>query len=216
VIIAERDARLGQETQAAISEAGGTATFIQTDVTSHAEVESMVHAAVQKYGRSNSTRRIDILVNNAGVLRYGYLADFSEQDWDLTVDSNLKGTFLCTKAVLPIMMEQKSGAIINISSSAARGFTPEYPAYVAAKIGVLGLTQALAQQVRSSQIAVFAVCPGRADTPLGRRAFEEVKGRPPEPEDIARLVKPEDIANVVLHLAEPDMRVASGSILDLR
>jgi len=211
VVVADISVQGGQETEQLIRQGGGEAIFVKTDVTQIADTENMVRATTDKYGK-----QVDILVNCAGVLPYGPILELSEETWDLTIDSNLKGTFLCCKAVLPIMVAQKSGVIVNLSSSGARSYPAEYPAYVAAKMGVIGLTQSLVKwtQQQHHPISVVAICPMMVDTPLGRGAFQDFQHRAPGPEDRARMLKAEDIAGIILNMADPEMRLASGTIVD--
>jgi 3-oxoacyl-[acyl-carrier protein] reductase len=210
VVAADVDAAGGRETERTIRTAGGEATFVETDVTRAADAARLVHAALEVGGG-----RIDVLVNAAGVLRYGYVEDLAEADWDLTIDVSLKGTFLCCRAVLPTMKAQRDGVIVNISSSGARSYPEHYPAYVAAKTGILGLTQSMARALRPHRVSVLAICPTAADTPMGRQAFLERHGRPPHDDELARsFATPEEMARVIVALASPDMRQASGSGVD--
>jgi len=199
----------GREAERVIQESGGEGTFLQTDVAQAEQVERLVRSARDRYGR------VDILLNGAGVLRWGYVQDIPEEEWDLLIDVNLKGTFLCCREVVPLMIEQQSGVIVNVSSSGARSFPQIYPGYVAAKSGVLGLTRSMAKALREHHVAVLTICPGYVSTPMGIQAFRELNGRDPDEDEIARLMMtPEQLAGVILNMVDPEMRFASGTIVD--
>jgi 3-oxoacyl-[acyl-carrier protein] reductase len=147
----------------------------------------------------------DILVNNAGTVARARLDELSVAQWDDVVDANLKGTFLVTRAFLPAMRARKSGRIINIASIAGRQGTAGLGAYCAAKHGVVGLTRALAVELREDGIVANAVCPGSVDTDMLR------VGRPGAKADMS----PEDVAGVVLYLAAEAPSALTGSCVDV-
>ncbi len=164
----------------------------------------MVKAAIDRFGR------VDILVNNAGVISVAAVATMEEEEWDRVLDVNLKGTFLCCKAVAPHMMERRSGRIVNLSSQAGKRGYIGTAHYCASKFGVIGFTQSLAYEMGPSNVTVNAVCPGEVDTAMYRdvlapaiafiagmtpeQAWEEwirtrvPLGRPQTPEDIGEAV----------------------------
>lgn len=216
VVLVDIDREAGRAVERCIRDVGGEAVFVPTDVTSPADIEAMTRVAAERFGGDDAHGRIDILVNAAGVIRYGPMPEQTEEDWDLTFDVCLKGTFLCCRAVIPGMARRGDGIIINVSSSGARFFPAAYPAYVAAKMGVLGLTQSMASGLRSQGIAVVAVCPDLVDTPTGRKAFAEQIGREPGTEDVAAMLRPEQVAGVIVNLADPEMRFASSTVVDVR
>lgn len=151
--------------------------------------------------------RVDILVNNAGVEVGGLLLTFDERDFDAVVDTNLKGVFLCAKAVLPSMIERKSGHIINIASVAGlRGWAEDGP-YSASKWGVLGLSESLDEEVRKDGIKVTCICPGSVDTSMINKWIA--------PDDPRRplLLRPEDIANAVLYAASQPPNVVVNQLV---
>jgi len=169
---------------------------LKTDVTNEEDVENMVRETVERYGT------VDILVNNAGILRSTRIDGITKEEWDLVVDVNLNGTFLCTRAVLKIMKEKQFGRIINMSSSAGRSVSTLGGAhYTAAKAAVLGFTRAVAQEVASYGITANAVCPGLIDTEMVRSdcSPETIKAYE-NSFPIARLGTPEEVANLVLFL----------------
>jgi 3-oxoacyl-[acyl-carrier protein] reductase len=147
----------------------------------------------------------DILVNNAGTVARARLDELTVEAWDDVLDANLKGTFLVTRAFLPMMRARKSGRIINIASIAGRQGTAGLGAYCAAKHGVVGLTRALAAELREDGIVANAVCPGSVDTDMLR------VGRPGAKPDMS----PEDVAGVVLYLAAHAPSALTGSCVDV-
>jgi 3-oxoacyl-[acyl-carrier protein] reductase len=133
---------------------------ITCDVGVASDVERLVKNTIGHFGG------IDILVNNAGVAILKQLVDTTEQEWDKTINSNLKSAFLCSKAVLPYLLRQKSGVIINVSSGAGKTGFENLCAYCASKFGMIGLTESLAWEVASNRIRVMAICPGDVDTAM--------------------------------------------------
>lgn len=147
----------------------------------------------------------DVVVNNAGVTARGRLEETSIESWDAVLDANLKGTFLITRAFLPAMRARRRGRIVNVASISGRQGTAGLTAYCAAKHGVVGLTRALAEEVRADGIAVNAVCPGSVDTEMLR------VGMP----GVAADMSPEDVANVVIYLAAHAPPALTGSCVDV-
>jgi len=133
---------------------------IRCDVSNSFEVEHLVSSTIDTF------KSIGILVNNAGIVYVKKFIDTSEEEWDKTIDINLKGSFLCTKAVLPFMIKNKSGVIINVSSGAGKTGFPDISAYCASKFGMIGLTESLAWEVANQNIRVMAICPGEVDTKM--------------------------------------------------
>jgi NAD(P)-dependent dehydrogenase (short-subunit alcohol dehydrogenase family) len=147
----------------------------------------------------------DVLVNNAGIVARVRLDDMDVAGWDDVLDSNLKGTFLVTRAFLPAMRARRRGRIVNIASISGRQGTARLTAYCAAKHGVVGLTRALAEEVRDDGIVVNAVCPGSVDTDMLRAGLP---GAQPD-------MSPDDIAGVVLYLATGAPVALTGSCVDV-
>jgi len=183
---------------------GRRSLAIATDVCVKEQVDNMVNKVIAEFGR------VDILVNNAGTNRPTPILDLTEEVWDLLLDTNLKGIFLCTQAVAKHMVAQKYGKIINISSTAALGaLEPGQAAYAASKFGVIGFTKACAREFGSYGINVNAIAPGRVLTPLiyASRTPEQVKQFIAIGESAAvlgRLGTPEDIARLALFLSSDD------------
>ncbi len=141
----------------------------KVDVRSSKEVRSLIKKAAKKFDR------IDVLINNAGIRHTAKVADLSESAWDLVLETNLKGVFLCSKEVLPIMLKQKRGVIMNVSSVNGLKGLPTASAYCASKAGIIGFTQALSSEVRQDGIKVLAVCPAATSTKNQIKAFPQQK-----------------------------------------
>lgn len=146
------------ETIAGIKALGSDAIAVDVDVRDFAQCQAMVQGAIDKWGQ------VDILVNNAGVIKVGPVFMFGEEDWDLIQDVNVKGTFLCSKAVAPHMMQRRAGRIVNLASMAGKTGRAGASSYCASKFAVIGFTQALAEEMGQFDVTVNAVCPGEVDT----------------------------------------------------
>ena len=192
----------------AIEEAGGTAISSQADVSSAADVHRLVAEAMARFGR------IDILVNNAGVMVTKSVLETTEDDWDRTIDVNLKGAYLCSKEVAPIMLAQGSGTIINISSNSGlyHPSAMRFTEYVVSKAGMNGLTKALALALGPS-ITVNAICPGWIRTDMMEDIDPEVHQRILDETALARWGTPEDIAASAAFLASADASFITGELL---
>jgi 3-oxoacyl-[acyl-carrier protein] reductase len=133
---------------------------LKCDVSKCSNVKSLVDVSVKTFGK------IDILVNNAGIVYFKSIMDITEEEWNKTIDTNLKGVFLFTKEVLPYMIENKSGVIVNVSSGAGKSGFPNLSAYCASKFGVIGFTESIAKEVADYNVKVMAICPGGVDTKM--------------------------------------------------
>ena len=189
VVVADVIVKGGEETVRMIEEGGGQSIFIKADVSSAADVEALIEKAVQTYGG------LDYAHNNAGVMGMDLsTADYTEEDWDRTIDINLKGVWLCMKYEISQMLKQGKGTIVNTASIGGLGAIPNAPAYLASKHGVLGLTKAAAVEYADKGIRVNAICPGVTDTPMiesragGKRVVTQPTGRMGRPEEIAEAV----------------------------
>lgn len=192
---------------AEIKEMGRHAISIQCDVSNTESVANMVKETIDTFGK------LDILVNNAGITKDNLLMRMKEDEWDDVININLKGVFLCTKAVTRQMMKQRSGRIINISSIVGVSGNPGQANYVAAKSGVIGLTKTTAKELASRGITVNAVAPGFITTDMTDKLQEEVKEQMLKQIPLARFGEPSDIANVVVFLASEDSKYMTGQTL---
>lgn len=186
---------------------GREAITIQADVSSSESVESMVKQTIEAFGR------LDILVNNAGITKDNLMMRMKEADWDDVININLKGVFLCTKAVTRQMMKQRSGRIINISSIVGVSGNAGQANYVAAKSGVIGLTKTTAKELASRGITVNAIAPGFITTDMTDKLNDETKSEMLKQIPLARLGEPIDIAKTALFLASEDSRYMTGQTL---
>lgn len=193
-----------------IQKLNGNALAISADVSKSDEVGRMVTKVLETFGR------IDILVNNAGISPKKAFGDYTEQDWDNVLDINLKGAYLCARAVSETMIKQKYGKIVNMSSSAMRtGGQVAGAPYAASKAGMYGLTKSLARVLGPYNINANAVTPGIIDTPLTRQYPPEKKKAVLDTVPLGRIGTAEDVAKAVLFLVSDDSSYITGVCLDI-
>lgn len=192
-----------------IEELGAKAIAVQANVADSAAVDAMMKQAIEVFGT------LDILVNNAGITRDNLLMRMKEQEWDDVVDTNLKGVFLCTKAVTRQMMKQRAGRIINISSIVGVAGNPGQANYVAAKAGVIGLTKTCAQELASRNILVNAIAPGFITTEMTDSLPEDLKEAMLKQIPLAKLGQPEDVAKAVVFFASEHANYITGQTLHI-
>ncbi|MFJ7970766.1 3-oxoacyl-[acyl-carrier-protein] reductase [Psychrobacillus sp. NPDC096389] len=186
---------------------GGEAFAFQANVDQSEDIKELVSATLEQFGS------IDILVNNAGITRDNLLMRMKEQEWDDVLNTNLKGVFLCTKAVTRQMMKQRAGRIINITSIVGVSGNPGQANYVAAKAGVIGLTKTSALELASRNITVNSVAPGFITTDMTDALPEEVKSQMLSQIPLAKFGNTEDIAKAVAFLASDDANYITGQTL---
>ena len=216
VICADIGLVAAEETAGIIISEGGSAIAVACDATSSHDVKATVDCAASMY-----SGRIDILHNNVGHAKMGGPVELSEQEWDRELDLNLKGVFLACKHVLPLMLGQGAGSIINISSAAGLRYTGyDYPSYYAAKGGVNQLTIGLALQYASKGIRVNAICPGMMDTPLiyqqittAYGSTEEMVAKRHAASPTGRMGTAWDVANAAVFLASDEAAYVNAVIL---
>lgn len=192
-----------------VEKAGGEAIALTADVSNTSDIENIVQSVVDRFGR------IDILVNNAGITRDNLLLRMSEQDWDAVIDTNLKGAFNCTKAVAKLMLRQRSGRIVNISSVMGIIGNSGQANYSASKAGLLGLTKTTARELGSRGVNVNAVAPGFIQTVMTEELPEQLKDNIAERIPLQRIGTPDDVANAVLFLCSDESSYITGQVLNV-
>lgn len=211
VVTVDIDLAAAEKTTAEVRALGGQALAAQADVSQSAQVQAYVQQTLDKFGR------VDCFFNNAGTEgRLAPLAEFDEAVWDRVIDVNLKGVFLGLRYVLPVMLAQKQGAIVNTSSVAGTVGAPTMAAYAASKHGILGLTRTAAGEVGKQGVRVNAICPGPINTRMVRSLAEMIN--PADPDAVAkfnvgrnpmgRYGEPEEVARIVVFLCS----AASGYV----
>jgi len=216
VVVVGRNEEKGKRVVKEIEDQGGDALYVKTDITKASSVENLVRDTVMKYGK------IDILHNNAATMFSHMIWETTEEEWDQTIATNLKGVFLCSKYVIPHMIKQGGGSIINTASIWAEVVPSSYAAYCASKGGVVALTKAMAMDCAPYNIRVNAVLPGTiARTPLTEGYLKNA----PDPEKMAkfinslhplgRMVNPEEVAAAVIFLASDEASFVTGIALPI-
>lgn len=196
-----------QETVRAIEALGAKALAVRCDVSDAAQADALVKAAVEAFGR------IDILVNNAGITRDNLLMRMSEADFDAVIAANLKGTFLCMKAASKLMLKQRYGRIVNLSSVVALRGNAGQVNYAASKAGVIGMTKSLAKELASRGVTVNAVAPGFIETDMTAALSESARAAAQGSIPMGRLGAPEDVARAVAFLAGDEAAYVTGQVL---
>jgi 3-oxoacyl-[acyl-carrier protein] reductase len=196
-----------EPTLQAIREAGGVAEGFAADVASSSDVQRVVDEVEAKF------QRIDVLVNNAGVTRDGLVLRMEDKAWDEVIDTNLKGTFLFSRAVGAIMMRARFGRIVNISSVSGLMGNPGQANYSASKAGVIGFSKTIARELATRGITVNVVAPGFITTDMTDVLPEKVKTEVKERIPVRRLGTPEDIADLVCYLAGPAASYVTGQVI---
>ena len=220
VVIAARSQEKGEEAAKRIRGDGGEAIYIKADVSIYSDVKNLIDSTAQKYGK------IDVLFNNAGIAVINSLVDTTEKEWDDTIDINLKSVFLCSKCVVPHMIKNGKGSIVNTSSIYGLTGGPYYSAYTASKGGVTLLTKAMALELAQYNIRVNCICPANIMTDMVRneiqiwarregKSVKEVEAHMADMQAIKRVPGPEEVAPAVLFLASDDSSFITGAALTI-
>lgn len=209
VAIVDLNPEILQKTKTEIEAKGVKCLEIVANVTQAAQVDETVKKCIDTLGR------IDILVNNAGITRDNLLVRLSEEDWDLVLNINLKGTFLFTKAVSKIMMKQRAGRIINIASIIGLMGNAGQANYAASKAGVIGLTKSTAKELAKRGINVNAIAPGFIKTAMTDKLPEDIRNLMLTQIPLERFGLPEDVANVALFLASKYSSYTTGQVIQV-
>lgn len=209
VVVADWGDKTGEESVKLIKKQGDDAIFVKVDVSKSADVANLVKQTLSQYGR------VDILFNNAGIVKMGALHETTEADWDQVINVNLKSVFLCSKAVIPQMLKQDKGKIVNTSSIAGLVGFDQIGPYCASKGGIIALTREMALEYASKKINVNCIAPGVIKTAMTKDMLNDpatVKGftaSTPYP----RLGESEDIAMAAVYLASDESDFVTGEIL---
>lgn len=209
VALAARQIDKLEEVAGEVRAAGGEAFVTAIDLASPDSIKEAFAKVAKDFGR------IDILVNNAGLTRDGLAMRMKRDDWDAVIQTNLSGSFFCIQQVLPGMVRERWGRIVNITSVVGESGNPGQANYVASKAGLIGLTKSLAQELASRSITVNAVAPGFIETDMTSSLSDELKAKITESVPLKRIGKPEEIAAAVKFLASDDASYITGHVLDV-
>jgi 3-oxoacyl-[acyl-carrier protein] reductase len=209
VILAARSLEKLEETAEAARIVGAETFVLEMDLANFASVTGAITKAAKEFGR------IDVLVNNGGVTKDGLAVRMKQADWQMVLDTNLSGSFYAIQQVLPGMMRERWGRIVNISSVVGERGNPGQANYVASKAGLIGLTKSLAQEVGSRNITVNAVAPGFIETDMTNVLKAELKQMMIDQTPLKRMGAPEDIASAVKFLVSDEAAFITGHVLDV-
>jgi 3-oxoacyl-[acyl-carrier protein] reductase len=209
VLVADVDGGKAAEAVAPLAAEGANIAAVQCDVTAERAWLDLTEKCLERFGR------IDVLVNNAGVTRDGYIAKLSEADFDLVLDVSLKGAWLGSRAVAPLLRRQGSGSIVNISSLSGKVGMPGQSNYSAAKAGLIGLTKALAKELGPSGVRVNAVQPGLIRTAMTLAMKPEIYAAKEAEVPLGRAGRPDEVAGAVVFLASSLASYVNGEVLEV-
>jgi 3-oxoacyl-[acyl-carrier protein] reductase len=209
IVAVDMDQASTEAVVAELQAAGGKALAVVGNVTVSADVERMIEAATEAFGR------VDILVNNAGITRDGLLMRMKDEDWDAVLNVNLKGAFLCTRAAFKVMSKQRYGRIINIASVVGQMGNAGQANYCASKAGLIGLTKSNAREMAKRSITVNAVAPGFIATAMTDALSDKVRSELTAQIPLERLGSADDIANAVVFLASEAAGYITGHVLSV-
>ncbi len=199
----------GKQTAADLQAAGVQSLFVTLNVTDQESVTAAVKQVVDRFGR------LDILVNNAGITRDKLLLRMTPADWDAVLNVNLKGTYLCSQAVLQTMLRQRSGRIVSIASVVGVMGNAGQTNYSASKAGIIGFTKSLAKEVASRNITVNALAPGFINTEMVKTLSEDLQKQILERIPLGRFGTPEDVAGVVAFLCSEEGSYLTGHVINV-
>lgn len=209
IVVASPELEKNEEVAGEIRAAGGTALTIDLNLTSADSIKAAFEKAMKEFGR------IDVLVNNAGITKDALAMRMKPQDWDIVLQINLTGAFQCIQQVLPIMMKERAGRIINIASVVGQSGNPGQANYVASKAGIIGVTKTIAQEVGSRGITCNAIAPGFIATDMTAVLPEDVKNAMLARVPLKRPGTPDDIAAAVNFLAGEDAAYITGQVINV-
>jgi len=209
VALAARSLENLQQTERLVRNAGVESYSVAIDVSDSGSIKAGFEKAAREFGR------LDILINNAGVTKDGLAVRMKEQDWHVVLETNLSGAFFAIQQVLPAMMRERWGRIVNISSVVGEMGNPGQANYVASKAGLIGLTNSLAQEVGSRNITVNAVAPGFIETDMTGSLSDDLKQKMLANTPLRRMGTPEDIAHSVKFLVSEEANFITGHVLDV-
>lgn len=209
VVLAARTLEKLEEVASALHGNGAETFVVEIDLADRDSISTAITRATNEFGR------IDILVNNAGITKDGLAVRMKKADWEIVINTNLSGSFFAIQQVLPGMMKERWGRIVNITSVVGETGNSGQANYVASKAGLIGLTKALAQEIGSRNITVNAVAPGFVATDMTHDLNEELKRKMIEQTPLKRMGTPEDIACAVRFLASEDAAFITGHVLDV-
>jgi len=202
-----RNEAKGKETLALIEKDGGRTLFLGGDVGNSARMQAVVQQTNRTFGG------VDILINSAGVRTNGSITDITEEEWDLTLRTNLKGVFVVSRLVVPVMIERGGGVILNIAARSGIAGQAGRAAYCASKGGMITLTEAMAMDYARCGIRVNCICPGPTRTPMVDTSTPERMARYAKRVPLGRIGEPEDVAHAALYLASDEASLVTAAIL---
>lgn len=213
VAIIDLDEDAGRQVERLVQKAGGEAFFVRTNVSKREDAERAVTETIARYGG------VDVLFNNAGIMPEGTVLTHGDDDWDRTMNVNLKAIFFLARAAIPSMITRGGGSIVNMASVQGLRGHQNRLAYVTSKHGVIGITRAMAADHARQAIRVNAICPGTIETPMLQRVLDDVEDRDAALQSFAELHplgfigQPEDVAEAALYLASDESRFVTGIVL---
>ncbi len=207
IVVADVDLDTARDAASDLEKFGVRSIGLKADVSRASEVGDLFEHSVKEFGK------VEILVNNAGITRDGLLMRMKEEDWDAVIDINLKGTFLCSKEAVKVMVKQRYGRIINIASVVAYIGNPGQANYSASKAGIVGLTKTIAKEYAGRALTVNAVAPGFIETAMTDALQENVKQEMMKAIPMSRFGTARDVANAVSFFASPESGYITGQVI---